>query len=82
MQGQDGNAAEKNQKTVKSPLRVVLPTEAEYEYYKEDTKFASYVLSTIFNEHRNLLEEFRSQYREIKNKQTEKNYKENIIEVE
>ncbi|WKC58500.1 chromosome replication/partitioning protein [Borrelia sp. P9F1] len=44
------------------PLRILIPSEGTYSYFKSNTKFTSYALDRIYREHRHLLDNLFYEY--------------------
>lgn len=49
------------------PLRFQLKTEQAYKFYKEDSKFTSFLLEEIFNNEIKILEQLKIKYKNLKN---------------
>ncbi|QMU99788.1 chromosome replication/partitioning protein (plasmid) [Borrelia sp. A-FGy1] len=63
------------------PLRILIPSDNAYKYFKSNTKFASYTLSRIYNEQRQLLDSFLFDFNEEKRRKRRVNL-EDVIEAE
>ncbi|WP_445436379.1 chromosome replication/partitioning protein [Candidatus Borreliella tachyglossi] len=61
-----------------TPLRILLPSDDAYSYFKSNTKFTSYLLKTLYNENRQLLDAVFFRYDQEKKKR--KHHVEDIIE--
>ncbi|AYE36983.1 hypothetical protein DB313_05650 (plasmid) [Borrelia turcica IST7] len=68
-------------KTKSTPLRIMLPSDTAYSYFKSNTKFTSYALARIYDEHRQLLDNLFYEYNQEK-KQRRIHDTEDIIEAE
>ncbi|QMU99839.1 chromosome replication/partitioning protein (plasmid) [Borrelia sp. A-FGy1] len=62
------------------PLRILIPSKNAYSYFKSNTKFTSYVLSRIYDEHRQLLDTLFYDYNKEK-KDKKKHESESVIEM-
>ncbi|WKC58475.1 chromosome replication/partitioning protein [Borrelia sp. P9F1] len=63
------------------PLRILLPTNTAYSYFKSNTKFTSYALSRLYEEHRELLDNLFYEYSQEK-KHRKTHNEEDAIEME
>ncbi|UGQ17901.1 chromosome replication/partitioning protein [Borrelia sp. RT1S] len=61
-----GKLKEERALTKSIPLRILIPSENTYSYFKQNTKFTSYALSKLYEEHRELLDNLFFRYSQEK----------------